>query len=68
VVGVMTVIASDGGVKTSFALGRAICPAAGVEIGWMFLRTDAAVLGAGALGGVVSKSQAFGALGVRAEG
>ena len=37
--------------KTCCALGRAICAATGVEVSCMLLGADAAVLGAGALGG-----------------
>ena len=66
-VGFVAVIAFDGSVETSFALGRAICSAAGVKVCWMLLRADVAVLVASALGGVVAEGKAFGALGVRAE-
>ena len=61
-VGVFAIDAGNGSMKTCFALGRAICAATGVEMCWMVLRANDAVLGACALGGVGSKGNTFSAL------
>lgn len=58
----------DGGMKAWLALGGAVRSAAGVEVSWVFQGTNCAVGGSGALGWVVSKFQASGALGVRSKG
>ena len=65
--GFAAIVASNGGVETCFALSKAICSTAGVEMCWVFQGTNVAVLGACTLGGVMAEGKAFVALGVRAE-
>lgn len=66
--GFATVVAFDSGMKAGFALGRAVSSSAGVEVGWVLLGADVAMLCACTLGRMVAKGKAFGALSVRAEG
>ena len=47
--------AFEGGVKALYALGRVVTLDAGVEVCWMFARTDIVVGIVCALGGVVFK-------------
>jgi len=55
-------------VKTLFALGRAVRLTSGMKVGWVLSSTKIAVGVVCALGGMVSKGEIVGALGILSKG